>query len=209
MGRWGRSITKFAPKAALAIAAWLALCTTALADDYPARPIKVFIPLAAGGGGDVFTRALADELQKALGQPVLVENRPGGSQNVGARACAEAAPDGYTICVLSTEALIYNQFAFKHLGYNPVTDFAPIINLFFNTLSFSVSPTLNVNTIPELIALSKAKPGTLSYGSFAFPAVERSRFSMANRLPLPARSAWTVPSMNCSTTSMTSGSTSA
>jgi tripartite-type tricarboxylate transporter receptor subunit TctC len=159
-------------KAALALTAWLAFCTMALAEDYPARPIKIFIPLAAGGGGDVFTRALADELQKALGQPVLVENRPGGSQNVGARACAEAVPDGYTICVLSTEALIYNQFVFKHLGYNPVTDFAPIINLFFNTLSFSVSPTLGVNTIPELIALSKAKPGTLSYGSFAFPAVQ-------------------------------------
>jgi tripartite-type tricarboxylate transporter receptor subunit TctC len=157
---------------ALAIVAWLALGAGAFAEDYPARPIKVFIPLAAGGGGDVFTRALADELQKALGQPVLVENRPGGSQNVGARACAEAAPDGYTICVLSTEALIYNQFVFKHLGYNPATAFAPIINLFFNTLSFVVSPTLKVNTIPELIALSKAEPGTLSYGSFAFPAVQ-------------------------------------
>ena len=157
---------------ALAITAWLALGFAAFAEDYPSRPIRIFIPLAAGGGGDVFTRALADELQKALGQPVLVENRPGGSQNVGARACAEAAPDGYTICVLSTEALIYNQFAFKHLGYNPATDFAPIINLFFNTLSFVVSPTLKVRTISELIALSKAKPGTLSYGSFAFPAVQ-------------------------------------
>ena len=159
-------------KPVLAIAAWLALCTMASAEDYPARPIKMFIPLAAGGGGDVFTRAVAEELQKALGQPVLVENRPGGSQNVGARACAEAVPDGYTICVLSTEALIYNQFAFKHLGYNPATAFAPIINLFFNTLSFVVSPTLKVTTIPELIALSKARPGTLSYGSFAFPAVQ-------------------------------------
>ena len=157
---------------ALAITAWLVLGFAALAEDYPSRPIRIFIPLAAGGGGDVFTRALADQLQKALGQPVLVENRPGGSQNVGARACAEAAPDGYTICVLSTEALIYNQFAFKHLGYNPATDFAPIINLFFNTLSFVVSPTLQVSTISELIALSKSKPGTLSYGSFAFPAVQ-------------------------------------
>jgi tripartite-type tricarboxylate transporter receptor subunit TctC len=155
-----------------AVVALFAVCTSAPAQDYPARSVKILIPLAAGGGGDVFTRALADELQKALGQPVLVENRPGGSQNVGARACAEAAPDGYTICVLSTEALIYNQFAFKHLGYNPATDFAPIINLFFNTLSFVVSPTLKVSTIPELIALSKAKPGTLSYGSFAFPAVQ-------------------------------------
>src|SRR5580704_14444298 len=110
---------------ALAIVAWLALGAGAFAEDYPARPIKVFIPLAAGGGGDVFTRALADELQKAWGQPVLVENRPGGAQNVGARACAEAPADGYTICVLATEAMIYNQFSFKHLGYDPEKDFVP------------------------------------------------------------------------------------
>jgi tripartite-type tricarboxylate transporter receptor subunit TctC len=156
----------------LAAVAWLALCATAPAQDYPTRSVKIIIPLAAGGGGDVFTRALADELQKAWGQAVIVENRPGGSQNVGARACAEASPDGYTICVLSTEATIYNQFAFKHLPYNPEKDFVPIINLFFNTLSFVVNPSLNVTTVPELVALAKAKPGTLSYGTFAFPAAQ-------------------------------------
>jgi len=154
------------------IAALFASCASAPAQDYPTRPVRIFIPLAAGGGGDVFTRALADELQKAWGQPVVVENRPGGGQNVGARACAEAAPDGYTICVLSTEAMIYNQFAFKHLGYDPEKDFVAIINLFFNTLAFVVNASLNVTTIQELAALSKAKPGTLSYGAFAFPAVQ-------------------------------------
>ena len=152
-----------------AVAALLALCVSAPAQDYPTRPVRIFIPLAAGGGGDVFTRALADELQKAWGQPVLVENRPGGGQNVGARACAEAPPDGYMICVLSTEAMIYNQFSFKYLGYDPEKDFVPIINLFFNTLAFVVNASLNVTTIQELAALAKAKPGTLSYGTFAFP----------------------------------------
>ena len=154
---------------AVAMAA-VTLCARAQAQDYPTRPVRIFIPLAAGGGGDVFTRALADELQKAWGQPVLVENRPGGSQNVGARACAEAVPDGYTICVLSTEAMIYNQFVFKHIPYNSEKDFVPISGLFFNTLAFVVNPALNVQTIPELVALAKAKPGTLSYGTFAFPA---------------------------------------
>src|SRR4051812_9392987 len=76
--------------------------------------------------GDVFTRALANELQKAWGQPVVVENRSGGGQNIGARACAEAPPDGYTLCVLSSEAVIYNQFLFKSIPYNPETDFEPI-----------------------------------------------------------------------------------
>jgi tripartite-type tricarboxylate transporter receptor subunit TctC len=153
-------------------AALLALCASAPAQDYPTRPVRIIIPLAAGGGGDVFTRALADELQKAWAQPVIVENRPGGAQNVGARACAEAAPDGYTICVLSTEALIYNKLAFKQLAYNPETDFVPIIGLFFNTLAFVVNPSLKVATIADVVALAKARPGTLSYGTFAFPAAQ-------------------------------------
>jgi tripartite-type tricarboxylate transporter receptor subunit TctC len=91
--------------------AWLAFSAAAPAQtpaqDYPTRTIKVIIPLGAGGGGDVFTRVLADELQKALRQPVVVENRPGGSLNIGTKACADAAPDGYTICVLSSEPVVY------------------------------------------------------------------------------------------------------
>jgi tripartite-type tricarboxylate transporter receptor subunit TctC len=98
---------------------WLATCALAPAQDYPTRTIRVIIPLAAGGGGDIFTRALADELQKALGQSVVVENRPGGALNIGARACAEASPDGYTLCVLSSEPVIYNQFLFKSLPFDP------------------------------------------------------------------------------------------
>src|SRR6476620_7213523 len=84
----------------------------AAAQDYPTRPVRIVFPLAAGGGGDVFTRGLADELQKAWRQPVVVENRPGGGQNIGARACAEAVPDGYTICVMSSEPVVYNQYLF-------------------------------------------------------------------------------------------------
>ena len=159
------------PKAiAAAAAAWLALGASAPAQDYPTRPIRMIIPLAAGGGGDVFTRALADELRNALGQPVVVENRPGGALNIGARACAEAPPDGYTICVMSSEPLIYNQFLFKSLPFDPDKDFEPIACLFFNTLALVANSALQVKTIPELVALAKAKPGTLSYGTFAFPA---------------------------------------
>ena len=152
-----------------AIATWLAWCATAPAQDYPTRAIRVIIPLGAGGGGDVFTRALADELQKALRQPVVVENRPGGGLNIGTRACAEALPDGYTICVLSSEPIVYNQFLFKSLPFDPEKDLEPISNLFFNTLALVVNPTLKVATIPELVALANAKPGTLSYGTFSFP----------------------------------------
>jgi tripartite-type tricarboxylate transporter receptor subunit TctC len=154
-------------------AAWLACSTTAsaqtAAQDYPTRTIKVIIPLGAGGGGDVFTRVLADELQKALRQPVVVENRPGGSLNIGTKACADAAPDGYTICVLSSEPVVYNQFLFKSLPFDPEKNLEPISGLFFNTLALVVNSSLKVATIAELVALSKAKPGTLSYGTFAFP----------------------------------------
>src|SRR5436190_22590803 len=141
----------------------------AAAQDYPARPVRIVFPLAAGGGGDGFTRALADELQKAWGQPVVVENRTGGALNIGTRACAESPPDGYTICVLSSEPVVYNQFLFKSLPFDPAKDFEPIANLFFNTLALVTNSSLKAATIPELVALSKAKPGTLSYGTFSFP----------------------------------------
>jgi len=144
--------------------------TAASAQDYPTRPVRIVFPLAAGGGGDVYTRALADELQKAWHQPVVVENRPGGGQNIGARACAEATPDGYTICVMSSEPAVYNQFMYKTIPYNPEKDFQPITNLFFNTLSVVVNPELKVKTLAELIALAKKEPGKLSYATFAFPA---------------------------------------
>src|SRR5262245_9582724 len=141
----------------------------ASAQDYPARAVKIVFPLAAGGGGDVFSRALADELQKLWQQPVLVENRPGGGQNIGARACAEAAPDGYTICVMSSEPAVYNEFLYKSIPYNPGKDFQPVANLFFNTLAVVANGELKVKTLAELLALAKAKPGTMSYATFPYP----------------------------------------
>jgi tripartite-type tricarboxylate transporter receptor subunit TctC len=99
--------------AILAAAFWLALGATASAQtspaqSWPTRTVRIVIPLAAGGGGDVFARLLADELQRKYGQPFVVENRPGGGLNIGARACAEAPPDGYTLCVMSSEPVVYN-----------------------------------------------------------------------------------------------------
>jgi tripartite-type tricarboxylate transporter receptor subunit TctC len=98
----------------------------------------------------------------------VVENRPGGGLNIGTRACAEAPPDGYTICVLSSEPVIYNRYLFKSLPFNPDKDLEPIVNLFINSNALVVNANLKVKTIPELIALAKAKPGKLSYGTFSF-----------------------------------------
>jgi len=153
----------------LIIAAWLGGAATAPAQEWPTRPVKIIIPLGPGGGGDVFTRLMAEELQKRFGQPFIVENRPGGAFNIGARACAEAPPDGYTLCIIPGEPLVFNQFLFKSLAFDPENGFEPITQLFFITQTLVVSAALNVKTLPELIALSKAKPGTLSYATAAVP----------------------------------------
>jgi tripartite-type tricarboxylate transporter receptor subunit TctC len=139
------------------------------AQDYPSRPVRVIATSSAGGTSDIFMRALADELHKRLGQPFLVENRPGGAFNIGARACSEAPPDGYTLCIIPGEPLVFNQFLFKNLGFDPENGFEPVTQLFFITQALVVSGALNVKTLPELIALSKAKPGTLSYSTAAVP----------------------------------------
>ena len=108
-------------------------------------------------------RVLGEEIQKRWGQPIIIENRPGGSMNIGSRACADAPNDGYTICILPVEPLAYNQFLYKKISFDPDKDFEPITNPFFNTQVLVVATSLNVKSLDELAALSKAKPGTLSY----------------------------------------------
>ena len=146
-----------------------ALAAPAFALDYPTRPVKAIVAVGAGGTGDIFMRVLGEELYRLWGQPVVVENRPGGASNIGARACAEAPPDGYTICILPGEPLAYNQFLFKKLAFDPARDFAPIVNPFFNIQALVVNSSLNVKTVDELVALSKAKSGTLSYTAPSLP----------------------------------------
>src|SRR5262245_39501170 len=95
----------------------------ARSDDYPSRPIRVLTANSAGGTSDIFVRALADELQKRLHQPVVIENRSGGGMNIAGRACAEAPADGYTICLLPNETLTLNQFIYKTIPFDPEKDF--------------------------------------------------------------------------------------
>ncbi len=167
-----RKFTGALVAAAALVACWAPAAAQALSKtDYPNKTVRVIIPLGAGGGGDIFTRAMSDELQKRLGQTFIVENRTGGGLNIGTRACGEAAPDGYTICVLSSEPIVYSQFLFKSLPFNPEKDFEPITNLFFNTLAFAVNNSLKVKTVGELMALAKKQPGKLSYSTFSFPLV--------------------------------------
>jgi tripartite-type tricarboxylate transporter receptor subunit TctC len=146
--------------------AWPVVTT---AQDYPTRPIKAVTTTSAGGISDIFMRALGDELHKRWGQPIVVENRPGGMQNVGARVCTEAAPDGYTICILNAEPMAYNQFLLKHMPFDPEKGVQPVTNLYQIIQTLVVNSSLKVKTVDELIALSKAKPGTLNYLTAAVP----------------------------------------
>ena len=149
--------------AVLTAAGTFVLTAPAGAQTYPSRPIKVIIPASAGGTQDVFMRALGEDLRKRFGHTLVIDNRPGGNFNIGARACAESPPDGYTICMLPNEALVYNQFLFKKMPYDPVKDFAPLTNPFFSTQAIVANADLKVKSLVELAALSKAKPKTLSY----------------------------------------------
>jgi tripartite-type tricarboxylate transporter receptor subunit TctC len=139
----------------------------AAAQDYPNRFIKAIMPLGPGGVGDVFLRAVAAEMSKGLGQSIVVENRPGGAALIGTQACAQAAPDGYTICLLPIDSMSIAPFFYKSIPFDPDKDFVPIVRFFFIVEAFMVHPSLNVSSVAELIALSKAKPGTLSYATQA------------------------------------------
>jgi tripartite-type tricarboxylate transporter receptor subunit TctC len=149
--------------------ALMAVAGPALAQDYPTRPVRALTTTSAGGISDIFMRALGDELLKRWGQPIVVENRPGGMQNLGARACTEAPPDGYTICILNAEPIAYNQFLLKNMPFDPEKGVQPVTNLYHLIQTLVVNAQLNVKTIDELIALSKAKPGTLNYVTAAVP----------------------------------------
>jgi tripartite-type tricarboxylate transporter receptor subunit TctC len=153
------------------ITVFIATTFAAAAQDWPNRPIRALTTASPGGISDVFMRALGEKLRERLGHPIVVENRPGGMQNVGARACQDSAPDGYTICIINADPLIYNQFLIKEMPFDPVHGLQPITKLFDLIHVMVVNSELKVKTVDELIAESKAKPGTLSYLTPGAPMV--------------------------------------
>jgi tripartite-type tricarboxylate transporter receptor subunit TctC len=134
----------------------------ARAQPYPAQPVKAVTDVGAGGTYDIFVRALGEELNKRWGQAIVVEPHPGGNAVIGNRTCAESRPDGYTLCFLSNQGLVANQFLYKKIPYSSAS-FSPIMNLFYNTQVIVVNASLNVRTLGQLAALARAKPGTLNY----------------------------------------------
>jgi tripartite-type tricarboxylate transporter receptor subunit TctC len=155
----------------LALCSLAAAIAPASAQDWPTRPIRVLTTTSPGGISDVFMRALADKLGPRLGQPIVVENRPGGMQMLGARACQDSTPDGYTLCIINADPMIYNQFLVKEMPFDPVNGLVPIVDLFDVIHVLVVNSDLKVKNVDELVALSKAKPGTLSYMTPGAPMV--------------------------------------
>ena len=136
----------------------------AAAADYPSRTVKIIAPFGAGGPTDLYSRSVAEELQKALHQPFVVENRPGAGTTIGTQLVAGAAPDGYTLLMVSGTQTV-NETLFTRKSYKLMRDLVPIAPLIDTDLVLVVHPSVPAKTVAELLALARAKPGTLNYGS--------------------------------------------
>jgi tripartite-type tricarboxylate transporter receptor subunit TctC len=141
------------------------LANAAGAADYPTRPIHLIVPFAPGGGNDTVARLVGQNLAKELGQPVVVENKPGAGGVVGAEAAARAAPDGYTLFLGGVGSHAINPNLHSHLSYDPIKDFAPISLIAQAPLILVVHPSVAAHSVQELVALAKSQPGKLNYAS--------------------------------------------
>jgi tripartite-type tricarboxylate transporter receptor subunit TctC len=153
--------------AAAGVLAALALCagiSPAMAQDYPSRPVRIIVPFAAGGPADVYARFLAQRLQDALGQPFIVDDRPGAGSIVGTDAAAKSAPDGYTLLVMSNTHTV-NESLIPNKPFSLTRDFVPVAPINYSDLVMVVHPSVKAKTLAEFIALAKAEPGKLNYAS--------------------------------------------
>jgi tripartite-type tricarboxylate transporter receptor subunit TctC len=150
---------------ALALIAFGALPAAAGATDWPTKPVRLIVPLTAGGPTDILARIIGAPLGAALGQQVIVDNRPGAGGNIGADLAAKSPPDGYTLFMGTSGPLSINSTLYPKLPYDPIRDFAPVILAASAPFVIIVHPSVKAGTVKELIALAKAKPGSLNYGS--------------------------------------------
>jgi tripartite-type tricarboxylate transporter receptor subunit TctC len=152
-------------KIAAAIVGIVLSALPASAQDWPTKPVRIVVPFGAGSTPDVVARLIADHLQKKLGQPFVIDNKPGASGNIGTDAVAKAAPDGTTIGVSIGGPLAINTLLFSKLPYDPKTDIAPITQLVTQPSLLAVNSAVMVNSTKELVALLKREPGKYNFGS--------------------------------------------
>ncbi len=134
-------------------------------DSYPAKPVRFIVPYPPGGSSDVLARVIAQKLTEALGRQVIVENRPGATGNIGHELAAKSAPDGYTLLLTTKSQLVNNPYLFKRLPFDPLNDFSMLSMIANAGHVLVVHPAVPARNVKELIALAKARPGKMSYGS--------------------------------------------
>jgi tripartite-type tricarboxylate transporter receptor subunit TctC len=137
----------------------------ATAQSYPSKPVRVIVASPAGNVSDSVMRAAAQELAARLAQPVIVENRVGANEIIAQEACARAAPDGYTLCMISKDGMSYNPHTYARLPYDPDKDYKAVTQLFFMTSTLTATASLPVNSVKELSVLAAEKPGSLNFGT--------------------------------------------
>ena len=148
----------------LALLALFAATAPALAQSYPAKPIRFIIPFPPGGPTDLMGRTAADRLARAWNVQVIADNRAGAGGNIGAELCAKAPPDGYTMCMM-TVAQVISPAVYKKLAFDPIRDFSPVTLMAMMPSMLTTHPALPVKTVKEVIALAKTSPGQLTYAS--------------------------------------------
>ncbi len=136
----------------------------ALAQAYPSQPIKLIVPFTPGTGMDIIARTVGPKLSERVGQPVVIENKPGASGNIGAEMVARSAPDGHTVMITANTMLIAATL-YRNVPFDPLTDFSPISLAAWGTLLLTANPKANINSVADLIAQAKASPGKLTYAS--------------------------------------------
>src|SRR5450756_2955702 len=155
-------------RAATLFALMLLSFAPANAQTWPTKPIKIIVSQAAGGTPDLICRLISAQLSTLLGQQVVVENRPGGANVVGAMAAAHAPPDGYTLFFATAAALVSNPHTFKALPYDPVKDFVAVAMVAKNPFLILANAKVPANNLPELIAYDKANPGKLAFACLLY-----------------------------------------
>jgi tripartite-type tricarboxylate transporter receptor subunit TctC len=149
----------------LALLSLALLGSPAFAQGFPSKPVHLIVGFAPGGAADIIARTMSDPLARALGQGIIVENKPGAGSSVAAELVAKSSPDGYTVIIASQSGMIINPLINKNVAYNTARDFAAITQVTSSPLVVAVNPTLPVSTIRELIAQAKKAPGKLNYAS--------------------------------------------
>ncbi len=160
-----RSITRRTFAGGLVAAPIATMATPALAQaKYPNRPVRFLVPQATGGGADLLVRTLQPKLQELLGQPIVVDNKPGAAGNIGTSEGARAVSDGYTLVFVNLSTMAINPYLYKSTGYR-IDDFVPVTNMASVTNIICVNPAMPAKTFAEYLALARAKPGSITYGT--------------------------------------------